>query len=435
MGVFEQLKEWVMKEKHSNPAESANERSDPALGNPLKDSNHHRLAQAIDEAGLLIWYICKKGIGDIDTKGAEIIATTKEKFYANSLSSAEESLFWDNYRILAKAILPVSIDSIIASYGLDAESKATSRKTIRIYSSWTLITLFGLIVFQMYWFVGTSVTADIEQLISDVQQARQKSMEVERERTAIEFEEFTNKRKIEKREEELAGGKFTDERKAEHIEADIADLKNERLKILSDKSAIRRKMAVRGVVEKEKNDILTEHFQLLDRWDFYSEWLLASALAELDEVKDKLKMEGLDEDTENELKGRLWEMEKEKERISWRATKLVLAIFNQYVLPLLYGLLGSLAYILRTLTAEIQEVTYTQGSNVRYRLRWPLGMLAGVTIGWFFNPETLQGAAAITPLALAFLAGYSVELLFTGLDRIVGAFTGQHGQAKGQTGG
>ena len=102
MGVFEQLKEWVMKEEHSNPAGSANARSDPALGNPLKDSNNRRLAESIDEAGLLIWYTSKKGIGDIDTKAAEIIADTKEKFYANSLSSAEESLFWENYRMLAK---------------------------------------------------------------------------------------------------------------------------------------------------------------------------------------------------------------------------------------------------------------------------------------------------------------------------------------------
>ena len=98
MRIFEQLKEWVMKETHSNPAGSANAPSDPALGNPLKDSNyHHRLAESIDEAGLLIWYTSNKGIADIDTKAAEIIATTKEKFYANSLSSAEEALFWENY--------------------------------------------------------------------------------------------------------------------------------------------------------------------------------------------------------------------------------------------------------------------------------------------------------------------------------------------------
>jgi hypothetical protein len=87
-------------------------------------------------------------------------------------------------------------------------------------------------------------------------------------------------------------------------------------------------------------------------------------------------------------------------------------------------LLGSLAYILRTLSNEIQNVTFTRESEIRYALRWPLGLLGGVTVGLFFDPEDLSGFAAITPLGLAFLAGYGVELLFTGLDRMVSAFTG-----------
>ena len=52
-------------------------------------------------------------------------------------------------------------------------------------------------------------------------------------------------------------------------------------------------------------------------------------------------------------------------------------------------------------------------------------MLGGVTVGLFFDPADLTGIAAITPLGLALLAGYGVELLFTGLDRIVSAFTGE----------
>jgi hypothetical protein len=106
-------------------------------------------------------------------------------------------------------------------------------------------------------------------------------------------------------------------------------------------------------------------------------------------------------------------------------SKTVLAVLSQYLLPLLYGLIGSLAYILRTLSSEIHNVTFTRGSEIRYALRWPLGMLGGVTVGLFFDPADFSGFAAITPLGLAFLAGYGVELLFTGLDRMVSAFTGE----------
>ena len=119
-----------------------------------------------------------------------------------------------------------------------------------------------------------------------------------------------------------------------------------------------------------------------------------------------------------------------KVEISLLNSKSTLDILSQYVLPLLYGLLGSLAYILRTLSREIHNVTFTRGSEIRYSLRWPLGMLGGVTVGLFFDPAELTGFAAITPLGLAFLAGYGVELLFTGLDRMVSAFTGEGSERK-----
>jgi hypothetical protein len=75
-------------------------------------------------------------------------------------------------------------------------------------------------------------------------------------------------------------------------------------------------------------------------------------------------------------------------------------------------------------------VTFTRGSDIRYSLRWPLGMLGGVTVGLFFDPANLSGLAAITPLGLAFLAGYGVELVFTGLDKLVRAFTSDEGRGS-----
>src|ERR1700680_5228090 len=56
-----------------------------------------------------------------------------------------------------------------------------------------------------------------------------------------------------------------------------------------------------------------------------------------------------------------------------------------------------------------------------------LGVIAGLAIGWFFAPDnksTGAGLSALSPLALAFVAGYSVDLLFTAMDRLVAAFSG-----------
>lgn len=104
---------------------------------------------------------------------------------------------------------------------------------------------------------------------------------------------------------------------------------------------------------------------------------------------------------------------------------------SSYILPLFYGLLGAYAFILRTLSKEIASITFSSSSRVQLSLRWPLGMLAGIAVGWFFNDETLpKGLEPLQPLALAFLAGYGVELLFTGLDKLIHAFTGQESNLK-----
>lgn len=107
----------------------------------------------------------------------------------------------------------------------------------------------------------------------------------------------------------------------------------------------------------------------------------------------------------------------------------VLAIFQIYLLPLLYGWVGAMAYVLRRMIKGVQEVTYRGVLDVEFSLRVYLGVLAGVAIGWFFKPDTTNAAgasvtlASLTPFALSFVAGYSVELLFTAMDRLVGAFT------------
>jgi hypothetical protein len=121
--------------------------------------------------------------------------------------------------------------------------------------------------------------------------------------------------------------------------------------------------------------------------------------------------------------------------------KFILAFLQIFMLPLLYGLLGALVYVLRTLTIEIKTLTYTKESNISYRLRIQLGALAGLAIGWFTGPnaafsldalssEMLStissggiSAQTLSPMALAFLAGYSVDVLFALMDRIIYALS------------
>jgi len=105
----------------------------------------------------------------------------------------------------------------------------------------------------------------------------------------------------------------------------------------------------------------------------------------------------------------------------------VLEAIQYYLLPLLYGLLGAFSYVLRNLASDIKEKVYTKESNINYILRLHLGTLAGLAIGWFFGNGSggisSAGIGSLSPLALAFLAGYSVEVLFSGMDKLIAAIS------------
>ncbi|MEY2574044.1 MAG: hypothetical protein QOJ87_2257 [Verrucomicrobiota bacterium] len=117
-------------------------------------------------------------------------------------------------------------------------------------------------------------------------------------------------------------------------------------------------------------------------------------------------------------------------------TKFVLQIIQTYLLPLLYGWVGSMAFVLRSLILTVNNKSFHVGLNTEYRLRVYLGLLAGLVIGWFLSPKGSSGqfsVADLTPAAVSFLAGYSVEILFSTMDRIVAGFVAAFGGSTVQT--
>lgn len=117
------------------------------------------------------------------------------------------------------------------------------------------------------------------------------------------------------------------------------------------------------------------------------------------------------------------EFPRQRNRIRLAVAEHVLSILQIYLLPLLYGLLGAFAYVLRQLTIETRSRVFRVDSVPTYWLRVFLGMLAGLCVGWFLKPdrdETVIGN--LTPFAISFLAGYSVDVLFSVMDKLVDTF-------------
>ncbi|HEX6142361.1 MAG TPA: hypothetical protein VFZ01_06565 [Geminicoccaceae bacterium] len=110
------------------------------------------------------------------------------------------------------------------------------------------------------------------------------------------------------------------------------------------------------------------------------------------------------------------------------ALKIYLEFLSSYLLPALYGLLGACAFVLRQLSDDIGRLRFASDIKGQYTLRLNIGLLAGLAVGWFIQPDQEASVVAnLPPLALAFVAGYGSDLLFAVLDRIVQAFTSPRG--------
>jgi hypothetical protein len=83
------------------------------------------------------------------------------------------------------------------------------------------------------------------------------------------------------------------------------------------------------------------------------------------------------------------------------------------ILPVLYALLGTCAYLLRTFEQQIATRTYTP--SAADLPRFLIAGIGGAVVGLFNNFALGQGAS-IPPLAIAFLVGYAVDVFFAFLE-------------------
>jgi predicted nucleic acid-binding Zn-ribbon protein len=128
------------------------------------------------------------------------------------------------------------------------------------------------------------------------------------------------------------------------------------------------------------------------------------------------------QDLEN-LKQQLAALERQQKgdasRQALLATQFVLVILASYLLPLVYGILGAATSVLRALSKKIEEVTFSEDTGIQNLLRISLGALAGIVVGWFsflLPNEAGNFLGTVSPLAVAFLVGYNIELFFSSMD-------------------
>jgi hypothetical protein len=91
------------------------------------------------------------------------------------------------------------------------------------------------------------------------------------------------------------------------------------------------------------------------------------------------------------------------------------------LLPILYALLGTCAYLLRSFEEELRTLTFTPTSRANWA-RFLIAGIGGAVVGLFGNFSITEGAS-ISPLAIAFLVGYAVDVFFSFLEGLLQSFT------------
>jgi hypothetical protein len=104
----------------------------------------------------------------------------------------------------------------------------------------------------------------------------------------------------------------------------------------------------------------------------------------------------------------------------------VLAMMSNYLLPILFGLVGTMAALVRGIQDKVTDSVLSPRDRALSLIRLPLGMVAGVCVGLFFNPATVAaqtngniGAFTVSASGIAFLAGYGAEGFFRALDTLI----------------
>lgn len=100
-----------------------------------------------------------------------------------------------------------------------------------------------------------------------------------------------------------------------------------------------------------------------------------------------------------------------------------LSLFGLWILPGLYGTLGAVIFLMR----RILDPSLPSPTWLRFPFRILLGGFAGIIVVWLIGPDitsTVQPKfASLGLFGVAFIVGYSTDMLFLMLDRIVNYFT------------
>lgn len=342
------------------------------------------LRSSLEDAERLLAHAAEYGI-KISEKHIKAIVEAKAKEQNDNWTEQDEIDLWVAFQTISKAVHPVTIDSIRASSTPTGEPsgwlaylfriknrRSLVRKSVRWYSGFALVSMLIMLSLQIYSLQGTKYLASLES-------GNNRTMEIEN-------------------------------RLHQLVLITSADRS-----IMMEQEALMTEM-------DEKTQEVESNIELLNNWLKFTYNIWSKTTREVHQAMQQ-KREAVNDAPMDGPPAFSAPDNKTQNIIIIQQSKSLLIILNQYILPLMYGLLGGFAFVLRSLANETKSMTYTAVSNIKYALRIHLGALAGLVVGFLWG-DIASGSVGVansfSPLAVAFIAGYSVEFMFRLLDSIIG---------------
>ena len=384
-----------------NTTSDINETPIPRVPNRPEPIDSRRLSEACDNATELVSYLSSKG-NLPDTIVTDDFFKILGKARSGELEPSEEPEFWSNYSQLATHAKPVQIEALkFRNYMLD-RNKADTRERVEYKRSlndivkirWTSLTSF---IFTLLLLTYVSLTSTYL--------STNKKLTYEAQQIEAQVFDGTRLNRINKATKSNPSN-FGDTSGSEGSEG------SER----SEGNAIAFSEPV--LVEDGTQDIILNELSqnAIAEINYHIEYNL-SALEFLQLNTASFARRTNDPEAESFQFSKVLLLRAQIEAHQGLINQLI----SSYLLPLFTSLLGVTVFILRRTSASLNSGQYRPYESSTYSYRLTLGVVGGIVISWFSTADTTGVVASLTPAALAFVVGYSIEVLYNVLDSIVKA--------------
>lgn len=336
--------------------------------------------QALKNAELLVDYLAQNGI-EFDFNDVKIITNAKYMIENNKWDIDIENHFWISYKNLTEKVKPNELESILAMREIYIENptfldkifrnkyrKNQASKTVTFYTVLAVFSMIIILFLHMYYSIGTIRLSRVQAINNKITNTYNYLSEI---KSVSDFTKTSTTEKITKLMEEIS---YYDAEKKSNIIM-LANWIWE-IKIILGFFDYHDYNNIRKVIESQANLPPEESIRL-------------------------------------------------NIEVIQRAQNYIF-LLGLYILPLFYGFLGAITFVLRDLSIKIQKKTFRKENNITHIIRLILGVIAGLAVGVFWGDitqrENFSVISSLGPLLVAFLAGLTVEYVFSAIEKWIISF-------------